>query len=299
LKKNYEKSISFGEKKNGKAQIGPILSSSEMKMMHSFNEAKVDDKNMCDNCRNMEKKLFIAESKILNLQFENYKMKKALQNAITPNTNMVNSWSGFAPAFNEGDQIIAGHAPDSMSLNAGQLNLVQSDEMINKIEYLMGELTRMMDSLENVNNNVTGNYTGHFTNSTNLTNNNTYQLINSVNNINFNTTYTNILNSHNNSRVNPPISSNTNKEQILSSNPNHPTKENSKSFSGGGSAHKKDQNPNNNSENNGLSCPIDKSGFSARDKSGFSPRDKSENLQSQAISQFSIFFRDENSHSNN
>jgi len=69
----------------------------------------------------------------------------------------------------------------------------------------MSELTRMMDNLENMN--ATKEFTGHFTNSTNLTNNQTYQLITSANNINFNanTTYPNILNSNNNSRLNPQV----------------------------------------------------------------------------------------------
>jgi hypothetical protein len=259
LEKNDE--ISFGDKK------------------HNLYHRDLNLNNGCENCRILEKKLLEADSKLLNLQFENFKLKKALNTTMTPNANMVNSWSGIAPTFNDGDQNPQGSHPqtDSISLNAGQVQ--GGDEMFNKIEYLMGELTRMMDSLESINNNVTNNFTGHFTNSTNLTNNNTYQLINSVNNINFNTTYTNILNSNNNSRLNNPnpATSQQNKDLILQSNQ---LKENSKSFSRS-SNNKKDQNPNDKSDN------------------AFSPRDKSENLQSQAVSQFSLFFRDDNSHINN
>lgn len=54
-----------------------------------------------------------------------------------------------------------------------------------------------METMENNSNNVTKNFTGHFTNSPNQTNNATYQLINSNNNINF------TANSNNNSRINP------------------------------------------------------------------------------------------------
>lgn len=65
----------------------------------------------------------------------------------------------------------------------------------------MGELSRMMDSLENMNNTATNNYTGFFTNSMGNTNSNTYHLMNSANNINFNVTADGGVN---NSRLNNP-----------------------------------------------------------------------------------------------
>lgn len=148
----------------------------------------------------------------------------------------------------------------------------EPDEMFNRIENLMAELTRMMDNLEN--GNATNNFTDHFTNSTHLTNNNTYQLINSANNINFNST-TNILNSNNNSRIH--ALANPNLQQTISF---HQANHISQSLSR--SQHLKfAQHLHSISEQNALT-----------------PGDKSENLESKAVSQFSLFFQNENSQIN-
>ena len=149
-----------------------------------------------------------------------------------------------------------------------------SEEMFNRIENLMAELTRMMDNLENVN--ATNNFTGHFTNSTHLTNNNTYQLINSANNINFNSTYTNILNSNNNSRLG--AFQNPNLQQTISMHQGN--REASKSFSRSHQP-KNTQHLYNYSEQNALT-----------------PNDKSENQESKGVSHFSMLFQNENSHMN-
>jgi len=49
-------------------------------------------------------------------------------------------------------------------------NVNESGEMFNKIEYLMTELTRMMDNLENAQNNVTKDFVCHMSGSTNVNN---------------------------------------------------------------------------------------------------------------------------------
>jgi hypothetical protein len=130
----------------------------------------------------------------------------------------------------------------------------------------MGELTRMMDNLENAN--VTNNFTGHFTNSTSQTNNVTYQLINSANNIKFDSTYTNILNSNNNSRLNQPGS------QLGQASTQNPLRDNSKSFSR--SSKIKGRNP---------SEPLDQSSHN-----------KSDNER--GTSHYSMLFKNESSHHN-
>lgn len=82
----------------------------------------------------------------------------------------------------------------------------ESEELLNRIENLMVELTRMMDNLENVNHtNVTGsNLTYQLTNNTSNFNNNTYHLMNSANNINFNS----LLQGNNLSNIVPNINNN-------------------------------------------------------------------------------------------
>lgn len=93
----------------------------------------------------------------------------------------------------------------------------ESEELLNRIENLMVELTRMMDNLENVNHtNVTnGNLTYQLTNSTSNFNNNTYHLMNSANNINFNS----ILNNQSNnlSNIVPNINNNLVNKAMLNS----------------------------------------------------------------------------------
>lgn len=82
----------------------------------------------------------------------------------------------------------------------------ESEELLNRIENLMVELTRMMDNLENVNHtNVTSsNLTYQLTNNTSNFNNNTYHLMNSANNINFNS----LLQGNNLSNIVPNINNN-------------------------------------------------------------------------------------------
>ncbi len=239
----------------------------------------------------------LSESRGVNLLLENYKLKKKL-NAIL---QAQNSWSAISPQLPEMENTNNAINPHPESISQGnklkefaflisQIDLFKkntttigeqivpdSEEMFNRIENLMAELTRMMDNLDNVN--ATNNFTGHFTNSTHLTNNNTYQLINSANNIHFNTTYTNILNSNNNSRVN--ALQNTNLQQTLSMHQIGGNRDGSKSFSRSHQP-KNAQNLHNYSEHNALT-----------------PNDKSDNQESKAISQFSLFFQNENSHMNN
>jgi len=269
LRKNYKKSRLKHTKSEGRSNM-------------FLEKGNLGGEGDCLNCKQLGKKLLLSESRGVNLLLENYKLKKKL-NAIL---QAQNSWSAISPQLNEMENTsnAIGPHPESIShdlfkkntTTLGEQMVPESDEMFNRIENLMAELTRMMDNLENVN--ATNNFTGHFTNSTHLTNNNTYQLINSANNINFNSTYTNILNSQNNSRVN--AFHNTNLQQTLSMH-QIGNRDASKSFSRSHQP-KNVQNLHNYSEQNALT-----------------PNDKSDNQESKAISQFSLFFQNENSHMNN
>lgn len=134
----------------------------------------------------------------------------------------------------------------------------REEEVLPKIEYLIGELSQMMDSLENMNNTVTNNSPGFFTMSINNTNSNTYHLINSGNNINFNVTNISV----NNSRLgNPSVSQNLHQTVLNRS-----------------SIPKQTTNAQNISDHNA------------------SPVNRSENIQT--VTHFSLFLPNENSNNN-
>lgn len=168
------------------------------------------EKTRCKNCCEIEKKLLKSEQKNVNLMFENKKLKDALNNAANIQQNLMQSWSAINPnQINEENQNING-----VSL---QNPANESEELLNRIENLMVELTRMMDNLENINNNnvTNNNFTYQLTNSTNNFNNNTYHLLNSANNINLNS----ILNNQSNnlSNIVPNINNNLINKANLSS----------------------------------------------------------------------------------
>ena len=104
---------------------------------------------------------------------ENIKLRAAL---VT--TQGMNSISVIQPQQYEGDAPTNNLNPNPESILLinqcqNQYNN-ESGEVLNKIENMMTELTRMMDNLENMQNTETKNFTYHLSNTTNNNNNVTY-----------------------------------------------------------------------------------------------------------------------------
>ncbi|EAR85274.2 hypothetical protein TTHERM_00470470 (macronuclear) [Tetrahymena thermophila SB210] len=152
----------------------------------------------------------------LKQQIQQLQLTASQQNQQLQQQQIANSWSAIQP--NTMDQennnlimhpesfLLGGKPQQQLAMNANPQGNDQNegeDNMLNRIEGLMTELTRLMDNLEIMQNNVTNNITCQLSNTTN-TNNQTYHLLNSNPNINFNNTFTNILGgSHNNSNILP------------------------------------------------------------------------------------------------
>lgn len=118
----------------------------------------------CPGCCELEKYLIEVYHNNYCLQKENKQLKKALKQM------QISSYSAIQPNINEDNNMAPNNLPpESILLNEGK-NQVQndSDEMMNKIENLMTELTRLMDSLENQQNGVTKNISYQLSNTTNL-----------------------------------------------------------------------------------------------------------------------------------
>ena len=167
----------------------------------------------CTNCYEIEKKLLKSEQKNVNLMFENKRLKDALNNATNMQQNLLHSCKKKLKLFLFIIFLYIGSAinPNNVNEENQNINAVslqkpadftnnESEELLNRIENLMVELTRMMDNLENINNNnvTNNNLTYQFTSSTSNLNNNANHLINSANNINFNS----LLNSYSNNLSN-------------------------------------------------------------------------------------------------
>ncbi|KAL4492496.1 hypothetical protein ABPG72_005631 [Tetrahymena utriculariae] len=157
-----------------------------------------------------------SQKESLKQQIQQLQLTASQQNQQLQQQQIANSWSAIQP--NTMDQennnlimhpesFLLGSKPQqqlAMNINPqGNEQNEGEDNMLNRIEGLMTELTRLMDNLEIMQNNVTNNITCQLSNTTN-TNNQTYHLLNSNPNINFNNTFTNILGgSHNNSNILP------------------------------------------------------------------------------------------------
>ncbi|KAL4445924.1 hypothetical protein ABPG74_010916 [Tetrahymena malaccensis] len=157
-----------------------------------------------------------SQKESLKQQIQQLQLTASQQNQQLQQQQIANSWSAIQP--NTMDQennnlimhpesfLLGGKPQQQLAMNINPQGIEQNegeDNMLNRIEGLMTELTRLMDNLEIMQNNVTNNITCQLSNTTN-TNNQTYHLLNSNPNINFNNTFTNILGgSHNNSNILP------------------------------------------------------------------------------------------------
>ena len=91
----------------------------------------------------------------MNLTFENNRLRQGLKTASNIQHNLFRSFSAIAP-INEGNK-------SNLSFNLPIVHESlddESEEKFNKIENLMTELTRLMESLDNPHDNITNTFIG-------------------------------------------------------------------------------------------------------------------------------------------
>lgn len=132
------------DKKSKKTKLSQKLSNS-VKINQLINEN-------CKSCQVLAKKLRKAESRIINLYIENARLRNS-SNVNQQNFN--NSVSAINPSTFEIDNTSLKPLPQNSVVQEMPEN--ESEQVLNKIEFLMSELTRLMDNLENVKDNTVDN----------------------------------------------------------------------------------------------------------------------------------------------